>query len=142
MAGCIVRICWRVGKPLLLPVLLTNVQSLKNKLDDLRLRLFYRWDINNCNILCFTEKYLNDNTDNIVLAGFSVHRQDRAVMSVKTRDRVCVCWCSMSNIKEVLMYCSPEVEYLMISCGPHYLPRVLIYIIHSRLFTTTDRCWH
>ena len=25
--------------------------------------------------------------------------------------------------KEVLSYCSPEVEFLMISCRPHYLPR-------------------
>jgi hypothetical protein len=25
--------------------------------------------------------------------------------------------------KEVSSYCSPEVEYLMISCRPHYLPR-------------------
>ena len=29
----------------------------------------------------------------------------------------------MSNIKEVSRYCSPEVQYLMISCRPHYLPR-------------------
>jgi hypothetical protein len=27
----------------------------------------------------------------------------------------------MSNIKEVSRYCLPEVEYLMISCRPHYL---------------------
>ena len=45
------------------------------------------------------------------------------------RWEVCVCqfvnncWCAMSNIKEVLRYCSPEVEYLMISCRPHYPPR-------------------
>ena len=38
-------------------------------------------------------------------------------------------WCAMSHIKEVVRYCSPEVEYLMISCRPHYLPRVLICII-------------
>ena len=25
--------------------------------------------------------------------------------------------------KEVSRFCSPEVEYLMISCRPHYLPR-------------------
>ena len=29
----------------------------------------------------------------------------------------------MSNIKEVLRYCLPEVEYLMISCRPHFLQR-------------------
>jgi hypothetical protein len=31
-------------------------------------------------------------------------------------------WCT-SNIKEVLRFHLPEVEYLMISCRPHYLPR-------------------
>ena len=49
-------------------------------------------------------------------------------MSGKTRGG-CVClfgnnnWCTISNIKEVLRFCSPEVEYLMIICRPHYLPR-------------------
>ena len=32
-------------------------------------------------------------------------------------------WCTKSNIKEVSRFCSPEVEYLMISCRPQYLPR-------------------
>ena len=30
-------------------------------------------------------------------------------------------WCTIS--KDVSSYCSPEVEFLMISCRPHYLPR-------------------
>ena len=30
-------------------------------------------------------------------------------------------WCTIS--KEVSSYCSLEVEYIMISCRPHYLPR-------------------
>ena len=30
-------------------------------------------------------------------------------------------WCTIS--KEVLSYCSPEVEFPMINCRPHYLPR-------------------
>ena len=30
-------------------------------------------------------------------------------------------WCMIS--KEGSSYCSPEVEYIMISCIPHYLPR-------------------
>ena len=30
-------------------------------------------------------------------------------------------WCTIS--KEVSRFCSPEVEYLMISCRQHYLPR-------------------
>ena len=103
------------------------------------LRLSYQWDVKNCNILCFTESWLNDDTDNIELAGFSMHWQDRAAMSGKTRSGdVCLfvnnSWCAMSNIKEVWRYCSPEGEYLMISCRP---PRVFTSIC-SHLFTTTN----
>ena len=66
--------------------------------------------------------------DNIEQAGFSVYRQDRVATSGKTRGGgVCLfvnnCWCTMSNVKEVLRYWSHEVEYLMITCRPHYLPR-------------------
>jgi hypothetical protein len=54
-AGCLVRIHRRVGNPPLLSVLLANVKSLENKMDDLRSRLSYQLDIKNGNILCFTE---------------------------------------------------------------------------------------
>jgi hypothetical protein len=64
-------------------VLLANVhQSLENKLDELRLKLSYQRDLRNCNILCFSETRLNKDTDHI-LAGFSMHRQDRAAAPVK-----------------------------------------------------------
>ena len=96
------------------------MQSLENKLDDLRSRLSYQRDIKNCNILCFTETCLNDDTDNIELAGFPVYRQDREATYDNTRGGVCLfvnnSFCVMSNIKEVSRYCSPEVEYLMIRC--------------------------
>ena len=45
--GSLVRICRQVGKPPLPSVLLAIVQSLENKLDDLRLRLSYQRDIKN-----------------------------------------------------------------------------------------------
>ena len=100
-----------MSKPPLPSVLLANVQSLENKLDDLRLRLSYQRNIRNCNILCFTESWLNDDTENIELAVFSVHRQDRAATSgVMKGGGVCLfvnnCRCAMSNIKEVSRYCS------------------------------------
>ena len=132
----------------LLTFLLANMQSLENQMYDLQSRLYYQPDIKNCNILCFTESWLNNDTDNIELAGFSIHRQNREATSGKTRSRgvslfVNNSWCMMSNIKEVLRYCSPEVEYLKISCRPHYLPREFSSILFVYyLFTTTERCWH
>ena len=40
----------------------------------------------------------------------------------------------MSNIKEVSRYCSSEVEYLMISCRPHSLPRELSWILFVAIY--------
>ena len=82
----------------------------------------------NCNILCFTGSWLNDDMENKQLAGFSVHCQDRTAASGKTMGGgLCLFvnnnWCTKSNFKEVSRFCSPEIEYLMISCGPHYLTR-------------------
>jgi hypothetical protein len=79
-SGCLVRIHRQVDNPPLLSVLLANKQSLDNKLDDLRWRPSHQQDIKNCNILCFTESWLNDDTDNIQLAGFSVPRQDKTAV--------------------------------------------------------------
>ena len=67
----------------------------------------------NCNTFCFTESLLNNDMDNVQLAGFSVHRQDRTATSGKTRGGgVCLfvnnSWCAMSNIKEVSRFCAPD----------------------------------
>jgi hypothetical protein len=48
-------------------------------------------------------------------------------------------WCMKSNSQEVLRFCSPEIEYLMISCRPHYLPSKLsIFFVAVYLPPQTD----
>lgn len=69
---------------------------------------------------------MNDDIKNIELAGYTLYWQDRTAASGKTRGGdLCIyvnnSWCTIS--KEVSKFSSPEVEYLMISCRPHYLPR-------------------
>ena len=64
--------------------------------------------------------------NNIQLPGFTLYRQDRTATSGKTRGGgLCIfvnnSWCMIS--KEVSRFCSPDVEYVMIGCRPHYLPR-------------------
>jgi hypothetical protein len=39
----------------------------------------------NCNIICFTKSWLNDDMKNIELAGFTLYRQDRTETYGKTR---------------------------------------------------------
>ena len=67
----------RVRKLPLPSILLANVQSLDNKLDEVRSRISYQQDIKNCNILCFTESWLNDDIENIQLVGYMLHRLNR-----------------------------------------------------------------
>jgi hypothetical protein len=40
----------------------------------------------------------------------------------------------MSNIKDVSRYCSPEVEYLMISSRPHYLQREFSSVLFVAMY--------
>ena len=61
-----------------------------------------------------------------ILVGSTLHWQDITACFGKTRGGgLCIfinnCWCTIS--KEVSRFCSPEVEYFMISCRPHYIPR-------------------
>ena len=45
----------------LLSILLANVQSLDNKVDEIRARVAFQREIRDCNILCFTEICLSQN---------------------------------------------------------------------------------
>ena len=121
-SGCLVRIRRRVANLQFPSVLLANVQSLENKWDELKACISYQQDIKNCNIL----SWLNDDIKNIQLAGYTLYRQDRTAASGKIRCGglyifVNNSWCTIS--KEVSRFCLPEVEYIMIICRPHYLPR-------------------
>ena len=140
-SGCLVRIRQRVANLPLPSVLLANVQSLGKKWDELKAHISYQRDIKNCNTLYFTESWLNDDIKNIQLVGYTLYRQDLTAASGKTQGgSLCIyvnnSWCTIS--KEVSRFYSPEVEYLMISCRPHDLPRVFICIFRSCLHTTTD----
>ena len=126
----------RVGKLPLPSILLANVQSLDNKLDEVRSRISYQQDIKNCNILCFTESSLKEDMD-IQLAGYTLHGQDRTAHSGKTRGSgLCIfvnnSWCTKS--KEVSRFCLPEVEYIVINCRPHYLPREFSAILFVAVY--------
>ena len=79
-----------------------NVQSLENKLDELKACISYQRDIQNCNILCFTESWLNDDMNNIQLAGFMLFWQDRSAASGKTRE--------FSSILFIAVYLPPLTD--------------------------------
>ena len=73
---------------LLVPsILLANVQSLDNKLDELRSRMAFQRDVKNCNVMVFTETSLDPSIpDSVVVPeGFSIHCQDWTMQLRKSK---------------------------------------------------------
>ncbi len=132
-AGIRNRLRKRAHSPPLPSILLANVQSLDNKMDDLRARISFQRDIRDCNIICLSETWLTPSVpDNAVTPSdnFSVFRMDRTAEAGKTKGGgVCFFinkkWCDPRNISILSRSCSPHLEHLSIICRPFYLPREL-----------------
>ncbi len=87
-AGIRNRLRKRAHSPRLLSILLANVQSLENKMDDLRARISFQRDIRDCNIICLSETWLTPSVpDTAVMPSdnFSVLRMDRTAEAGKSK---------------------------------------------------------
>ncbi|KAK1799610.1 hypothetical protein P4O66_000381 [Electrophorus voltai] len=123
-------------------ILLDNVQSLDNKLDDLWARIKFQRDIQDCNLLCFTESWLNPAVPNHAIQPaefFSVHRMDRTADSGKLRGGgVCVMvnnsWCNNANVVTLARSCSPNLELLALKLRPFYLPQEFTSVIINTVY--------
>ncbi|KAL0177325.1 hypothetical protein M9458_026219, partial [Cirrhinus mrigala] len=125
-------------------IFLANVRSLVNKMDEIRLRINHSKRLWNCNVMIFTETWLNsDISDNaIALAEHHTFRADRtADDSGKTRGGgLCIyvnkAWCTNSVI--LGRYCSADLEFLMVKCRPFYLPREFTSTIITAAYIPPD----
>ncbi len=136
------RLRKRAHSPPLPSILLANVQSLENKMDDLRARISFQRDIRDCNILCLTETWLTPSVPDTAVTlsdNFSVLRMDRTAEAGKTKGSgVCFMinkkWCDPRNISILSRSCSPHLEHLSIICYPFYLPREFTSIIVTAVY--------
>ncbi len=136
-AGIRNRLRKRAHSPPSPSILLANVQSLENKMDDLRARISFQRDIRECNIICLTETWLTPSVpDTAVMPSenFSVLRMDRTAEAGKSKGGgVCFMtnekWCDPTNISSLSRSCSPHLEHLSIICRPFYLPREFSAVI-------------
>lgn len=150
-SGVLVRLRRRTNRPPLPSLLLANVQSLENKLCELRARISFQREMRDCCVICLTETWLSDKVPDsaIQLPGFSVHRADRSQdLTGKSRGGgVCFMinnsWCDYANVHPVKSFCSPDLEYLMIKCRPFWLPREFTAVIITAVYippqADTDR---
>ncbi len=136
-AGIHNRLRKRAHSPPLPSILFANVQSMENKMDDLRARISFQWDIRDCNIICLTETWLTPSVPDTAVTpsdNFSVLRMDRTAEAGKSKGGgVCFMinkkWCDPRNISSLSRSCSPHLEHLSIICRPFYLPRKFSAVI-------------
>ncbi len=136
------RLRKRAHSPPLPSILLANVQSLENKMDDLRARISFQRDIRDCNIFCLTETWLTPTVPDTAVTpsdNFSVLRMDRTAEAGKNKGGgVCFFinkkWCDSRNISILSRSCSPHLEHLSIICRPFYLPREFSSIVITSVY--------
>ncbi len=141
-AGVLVRLRRRAFRPPLPTILLANVQSLDNKLCELRARISYQRETRDCCVICLTETWMSAIVPDsaIELTGFSVHRSDRTKeLTGKSRGGgVCFyinnSWCNERNIHSIKSFCSPDLEFHTLLCRPFWLPREFTAIIITAVY--------
>ncbi len=141
-AGIRNRLRKRAHSPPLPSILLANVQSLENKMDDLRARISFQRDIRDCNIICLTETWLTPSVPDTAVTpsdNFSVLRMDRTAEAGKSKGGgVCFMinkkWCDPRNISSLSRSCSPHLGHLSIIWCPFYLPREFSSIIVTAVY--------
>ncbi len=120
----LVRLRHRAFRPPLPTILLANVQSLDNKLCELRAHISYQRETRDCCVICLTETWMSAIVPDsaIELTGFSVHRSDRTKeLTGKSRGGgVCFyinnSWCNERNIHSIKSFCSPDLEFHTLLC--------------------------
>lgn len=128
-AGITHRLKRNPHKTALPSILLSNVRSLENKMDYLKLDLTTHRNVRECNAIILTETWLHNNVpDSVIkLDGFTTFRADRNHASTgKSRGGgVCIYinnnWCT--NAAVITSHCSENIEFLTLNCRPFYLPR-------------------
>ncbi len=141
-AGVLVRLRRRAFRPPLPTILLANVQSLDNKLCELRARISYQRETRDCCVICLTETWMSAMVPDsaVELTGFSVHCSDRTKeLTGKSRGGgVCFyinnSWCNERNIHSIKSFCSPDLEFHTLLCRPFWLPREFTAIIITAVY--------
>lgn len=124
-------------KPVLPSVIMGNVRSIVNKVDELASLVRYDRLYRQCSLLCFTETWLTDciTTAYMEMDGFTMIRHDRDPEKAGKKSGGGVClyvnnqWCHPGHITEKHRVCDPNIELLAVSCRPYFLPREFTNVI-------------
>lgn len=122
--------------------MLANVQSIKNKLDELEVWAKLKKEIKETCLLAFTESWLSDSDrdEDFSLSGFGIPiRLDRSPeITGKSRGGGGVCFyvnerfCNTVKVRERM--CTTDPELLTISLRPFYLPREFQQLFYTLVY--------
>ncbi|KAJ4939516.1 hypothetical protein JOQ06_028964 [Pogonophryne albipinna] len=134
-SGVLSRFKRRPYRPPLPALLLSNVRSLRHKMDELHLLIQSNKTYGDCSAICLTETWLDHSIPDqaVSLAGYTLHRADRSVELTHKSKSCGICimvnhrWCT--NSTSLSHACSPLLEHLTVKCRPTYLPREFASII-------------
>ena len=118
-------------KPPVPSIIMANIQSFWNKIDELFCRIRSQKDYRDCCVFSFSETWLTPSHPDSALQphGFTLFRQDRdnRITGKSQGGGVCLLinnnWCT--DVKVISNGCTPHIEYLTIKCRPFYMPRDL-----------------
>ncbi|XP_065808278.1 deoxynucleoside triphosphate triphosphohydrolase SAMHD1 homolog isoform X1 [Labrus bergylta] len=124
-------------KPSVPSLIMGNVRSLPNKMEELTALTRLQREYRECSIMQFTETWLNELTPDtlVTLDGFQLVRADRSAresgkkkgggIAMYVNER----WCNSGHITVKEQRCTKDVELLAVSIRPYYLPREFSHVI-------------
>lgn len=99
-----------------------NVQSLRNKPDELETCVRYLHEFRGASLLCLTETWFSELDSDPQLPGFTLMHCDRSKVATGKKKGGGVCifvnerWCSKMTLKE--QHCCADVELLTVALRP------------------------
>ncbi len=139
-AGIFVKPRCSSFQPSLPTILLANVQSLDNKLCELRARIFYQRETRDCCVICLTETWMSAMVPDsaIELTGFLRATFGHSSQGIAEVGAVCFyinnLWCDERNLHSIKSFCFPDLEFHMLLCRPFWLPREFTAIIITAVY--------
>ncbi|KAL6458368.1 hypothetical protein MHYP_G00335980 [Metynnis hypsauchen] len=123
-AGVLVRLRQHANRPPLPSILLANVQSLDNKISELSAGISFQRETRDCCIICLREAWLSAE---IPTQATEPADRTKGLSGKSKGGGVCFmishAWCGQRNVHFIKSFCSPDLEYLIISCRPTWLRR-------------------
>ncbi|KAI5100952.1 hypothetical protein C0J45_9938 [Silurus meridionalis] len=135
-AGALCRNKRRRYRPTLPSIVMGNVRSLPNKMDELAALTRHQREFRECSIMLFTESWLTKLTPDttVALDVFDLLRADRTMESGRRKGGGLAVfvnnrWCKTGHITIKEQICCKDIELLAASMRPYYLPREFSHVI-------------